>query len=415
MRKNKDTRICIIGAGASGLTAAETLKALGYENVTILEKESFAGGKCRSIEYEGRSYELGAGIIAANNHIVLALAKKVGVEPNPVSFGDNNLYNIETGESADDILSPTEQLTFLWQLLLRYRRLCHKYEQIQTPGFAGTDPALFQNFADWAEENGTELVGENFERFFTGFGYGYWEEIPTAYVLKYYDWETLKSYIRRDFFTFPEGIQTIWKKVAEHHDVRYNTHIQRIERNEHITIETSNGKLEFDELLLSCPLDDALSFMNGTELEKDLFSKIRYYDYQTYACVIEGFPPQTGFIPDHLQSCKKGQPMFWYKRYDDSNLYTMYVIGDWRMTEAQITKNIETSIKKLGGKLMKTHSISRWKYFPHVTTTDMQNGYFDKLEGLQGSNNTYYIGELPNFSTVELTAAYAKNLVARHF
>jgi len=415
MRMNKETRICIIGAGASGLTAAETLKALGYENVTILERENFAGGKCRSIEYDGRSYELGAGIVAANNRTVLDLAEKMGVEIRPVDFGDKNLYNIETGESTDDILSPTEQLTFLWQLLLRYRRLCHKYEQVQTPGFAGTDPVLFQSFANWADENGTELVGENFERFFTGFGYGYWDEIPTAYVLKYYDWETLKSYIRRGFFTFPDGIQMLWKKVAELHDVRYNTQIKRITRGDLVRVETFNENLEFDELLLTCPLDETPSFMDVSELEKELFSKIRYYDYQTYACIIEDFPQQTGFIPDHLRSAKKGHPMFWYKRYDDSTLYTMYVIGDWQMTESQITDNIEASIKGLGGTLIRVHSVNRWKYFPHVTTTDMQNGYYDQLESLQGQNNTYYMGELPNFSTVELTAAYAKHLVEKHF
>ncbi len=45
----------------------------------------------------------------------------------------------------------------------------------------------------------------------------------------------------------------------------------------------------------------------------------------------------------------------------------------------------------------------------------MQNGYFDKLEAMQGTNNCYYIGELPNFSTVELTAAYAKDLVEKCF
>jgi protoporphyrinogen oxidase len=415
MRKNRQTRICIVGAGAAGLTAAEKLKGLGYENVTILEKEPFAGGKCRTIEYEGRSYELGAGIVAANNRTVLNLAEKVGVNVAPVVYGSDNLYNIETGEATADILSAREQIPFLWQLLLRYRRLCHQYEQVQTPGFAGTDPALFQNFKDWADENGTELVGENFERFFTGFGYGYWEEIPTAYVLKYYDWETLKSYVRRGFFTFPEGIQTIWKKVAELHDVRYNTHIQSIVRNECVTVETNQGKLEFDEVLLSCPLDDALSFIDGSKLEKFLFSKICYYDYQTYACITEGFPQQTGFIPDHFRASKKGHPMFWYKRYDDSDLYTMYVLGDWQMTEAQIIGNIVNSIEKLGGKLMKVLSVNRWKYFPHVTTSDMQDGYFDKLESMQGTNRTYYIGELPNFSTVELTAAYAKDLTEKHF
>jgi predicted NAD/FAD-dependent oxidoreductase len=286
---------------------------------------------------------------------------------------------------------------------------------VQTPGFAGTDPALFQNFKDWADENGTELVGENFKRFFTGFGYGYWEEVPTAYVLKYYDWESLKSYIRRGFFTFPEGIQMLWKKVAERHNVRYKTNILNITRNDTVTIETSNGNFEFDELLLSCPLDDALNFINGSELERELFSKIQYNDYQTYACVIERFPNQTGFIPDHFRSAKKGHPIFWYKRYEDTNLYTMYVLGDWQMTEYQITENIKGSIQKLGGKLIEVLSVNRWKYFPHVTTADMQNGYFDKLEGIQGTNHTYYIGELPNFSTVELTATYAKDLIEKYF
>lgn len=415
MQKNRQTRICIVGAGAAGLTAAETLKTLGYQSVTILEKEKFAGGKCRTVEYEGRSYELGAGIVAANNTTVLNLAKKLDVSITPVVYGSNNLYNIETGEATDDILSPRKKISFLWQLLLRYRRLCLKYEQVQTPGFAGIDPALFQNFKDWAEENGTELVGENFERFFTGFGYGYWEEVPTAYVLKYCDWESLKSYLRRGFYTFPDGIQKLWKKVAERHDVRYNTQIKHIERNNHITVQTSNGKLEFDELLLSCPLDNALSFIDGTDLEDALFSKIRYNDYQTYACIVDDFPNQTGFIPDHFRAAKKGHPMFWYRRYNGSNLYTIYVLGDWKMTEAQITENIKTTINKLGGKLIKVHSVDRWKYFPHVTTDDMHNGYFDKLEDMQGTNHTFYIGELLNFSTVELTAAQAKSLVERYF
>jgi len=415
MRKDRDTRICIIGAGAAGLTAAESLKARGYQNVTILEKEACAGGKCRSIEYGGRSYELGAGIVAANNRTVIGLAVKMDVRLAPVDTGSDNLYDIGTGGAADDILSPGEKLSFLWQLLLRYRRLCQRHEQVLTPGLAGTDPSLALNFKDWADENGIELVGAYFERFFTGFGYGYWEEIPAAYVLKYYDWETLKSYVRGGFFIFPDGIQTLWKKVAERHDVRYGTHIRHIARNGPVTVETTDGRMEFDELLLSCPLDDALSFMDGSETEKDLFSRIVYCDYWTHACIIRGFPQQTGFIPDHLRPERKGHPMFWYKRYDDSDLYTMYVLGDRQMTEAQITDNIRASVERLGGRLEHVHSVHRWKYFPHVGTADMRNGYFDRLEAMQGNNHTYYIGELPNFSTVELTAAYAEALVEKHF
>ena len=43
------------------------------------------------------------------------------------------------------------------------------------------------------------------------------------------------------------------------------------------------------------------------------------------------------------------------------------------------------------------------------------NGYYDRLESLQGKNKTYYIGELPSFPTVETVAAYSRNLVETHF
>jgi protoporphyrinogen oxidase len=415
MKKDPTSRIGIIGAGAAGLTAAESLRQMGYHNITILERETYAGGKCRSIEYEGRSYEMGAGIIAANNKTIIQLAGNVNVKFAPVEFGSDNLYDIEAGGLCEDILSPAEKISFLWQLLLKFRRLSFKYEHLQNPGFNKLYPELCINFSEWAKHNGIELVQKYFERFYTGFGYGYWDEISAAYVLKYYDWDTLKSYIRRGVYFFSEGIQQLWIKIAEHHDVRYNTIIEQIQREDIIYVKTDKGKLNFDVLVVSCPLDETMHFMDTTREENDLFSKILYTDYQTFACFINNFPQKTGFIPAHFHSSKKGHPVFWYKRYADSNLYTMYVLGDWKMSEAEITGNIEKSIKKLGGTLKRIHSVSRWKYFPHVSSTDLQSGFYENLESLQGQRHTYYIGELLNFSTVELTAAYAKSMVEKHF
>jgi len=57
---DKTLKIAIIGAGVSGLTAAHTLKKLGYGNVTVFERESKPGGKVFSYEYNGHFYELGA-------------------------------------------------------------------------------------------------------------------------------------------------------------------------------------------------------------------------------------------------------------------------------------------------------------------------------------------------------------------
>lgn len=415
MKKPKNIRIAIIGAGAAGLTAAETLKAKGYQNITIIEKAAVAGGKCRTVSYEGRNYELGAGIIAGSNTTILRLAEKAKIKLQPMAYGDFNFYDLETGQLCAVNSPLKDRLAFWWQLLLKYRRLCHKYQPIKSAGIAGMHPDLFINFADWAKENHLELVQKNLECVFTGFGYGYWEEIPAAYVLKYYNWEALKAYLRKGIYTIPTGIQTLWKTIAKAHRVRYNTQIQQIKRTDLVKITTENQELTFDVLLVACPLDNALSFLDSSDIEKKLFSKIKYNDYQTYACTIEGFPQQTGFIPNHFQATKKGHPVLWYKRYSDTNIYTMYVLGDWKMTEREITHNIKKSIQKLGGRLTKIHSISRWKYFPHVTTEELQNGFYEKLDRLQGQNHTYYIGELPTFSMVEMTAAYAAELVEQYF
>jgi protoporphyrinogen oxidase len=415
MKKDSLTRFGIIGAGAAGLTAAVTLKEMGYQNITILEKESYAGGKCRSIDYEGLSYELGAGIISGNQQTILQLAQKVGVLTVPVSFGAYNFYDVEKGKLCEDDSTIVEKISFWWQLLLKYRRLCYKYPKVQEPGFTGIDPELFINFSDWAKKHHLELIQKNLECVFTGFGYGYWEEIPAAYVLKYYSWDSLKAYMRKEIYCFPNGIQNLWQIIAKDHQVLFNTTIRAIRRHDFVTMETDENALEFDVLLVTCPLEEAVLFLDSTPTEKELFSKIKYNDYQTYACIIEGFPNQTGFIPDHFCATKKGQPVFWYKRYPDTDFYTFYVLGDWQLTEKEITENIESCIHKLGGSLQQIHSVTRWKYFPHVTTEDLQNGFYEKLESVQGEKHTYYLGELLNFSMVESTAAYAKNLVERCF
>ena len=50
---SKNMRIGIIGAGAAGLSAAYYLKQSGYNNVTILERDSRVGGKCHTVTLGG--------------------------------------------------------------------------------------------------------------------------------------------------------------------------------------------------------------------------------------------------------------------------------------------------------------------------------------------------------------------------
>lgn len=415
MKKDKTSRIAIIGAGAAGLVAAETFKEMGYQNVSLLEKELRAGGKCSSYHHEGKIYELGAGLIAGNNRIICDLTHKYNIPLAKVDSYTDNLYSLETGGKIDNIFNLPEKVSFLWQLLLKYRRLCHRYESLKKTGYDLSDDSLCNNFRDWAKEKNIPLLSKNFERYFTGFGYGYWEEIPAAYVLKYIDWETIKSFLRGHFYVFPTSIQSLWEAVATQHEVQYNSYIKQINRVGDICIETNTGTNQYDYLLISSPLDEALHFLDASEEEQFLFSRILYNDYQCYAFSIEDFPDDTGFLPEYFDPAQRNQPLFWYKRFSDSDFYTFYVLGDGETSQAQIQRNIEKVIQRFGGSIKGFHTCRKWKYFPRFSPEGMKNGFYSRIENLQGNRNTYFIGELPSHSTVELTASYAKQLVEQFF
>jgi predicted NAD/FAD-dependent oxidoreductase len=416
MKKKKDTCFVIIGAGPAGLTAAEHLKEKGYKNITLLEKEGEAGGKCKSVDYDGLSYELGAGIVSGNNYTLMHLVEKYNIPIKPVDFFSNNLYDLRKGGLIDESYTFPKKLSYFWQLLLRYYRLTRSYPEVQNPGFLHCEPELFQNFHQFAKNQGIPLVEQNFERFFTGFGYGYWKEIPAAYTLKYNDWPTLVSFIKRAIYVFPNGIQSLWVKMALQHDVKYNELIINIKREKNnVIIETKNQQYKADVLILTCPLDDTIHFMDVSETEVNLFSKIKYTDYRTIVCRLINFPNQTGFIPAHFEKSQKGHPVFWYKRYPDTDIYTFYVLSDFTVSDEIILKNLQTTITKLGGELKRIEQIIKWKYFPHVDETEMRDGFYNQMENIQGEKNTYYSGEIMNFSTVELSSAYSKNLIERFF
>ena len=56
----KNEKICIIGAGPAGLSAAVHLEKNGYTDYAILEREDHVGGKCHSPYHDGKRFEMGA-------------------------------------------------------------------------------------------------------------------------------------------------------------------------------------------------------------------------------------------------------------------------------------------------------------------------------------------------------------------
>ena len=54
-------------------------------------------------------------------------------------------------------------------------------------------------------------------------------------------------------------------------------------------------------------------------------------------------------------------------------------------------------------------------YCPHVSSQDYADGWYDRLDALQGTRNTYYAGEILSFGDMEDTCAASRDIIGRFF
>jgi predicted NAD/FAD-binding protein len=407
-----DMRIGIIGAGASGLTAAHSLAQRGFHNVVILEKESRVGGKCASVTVDGRVYELGAVFNSPCYSHTNSLADAVGLRSEPEQL---NRYYYADGRFAN-LYEWGDIPRLLWQIGVKYGwYTLGKYRRVRQPGLDDIPAELCEDFAAFADAHGLRQMAQVVRPVVTGFGYGYEHEVPAAYIVKYLDWLMLArcGLHLGKIGRWPEGSQTLWERLAAQHQVILDVAIERVERGAAVNVHTNQGQFNFDALLLACPLDNALPFLDASPEERELFGRIRYYDYWVLLCAIDNLPSLSGFIPDHLHPRKQGRLMIWSSRWADRNIHTLYLLSDEKSDEAAARTAVADDLRQFGADLQEIILARRWRYFPHVSPADMKAGFHNRLEARQGVNRTFYAGEIMSFGSIECCVRYAAALVDR--
>ena len=406
------TRIGIIGAGASGLSAAHYLRQAGYEHVTVLEREQRVGGKCCSVTVDEHTYELGAVMATRHYAATRQLMAGVGVRGGPIEG-----FHCYDGRGRPlEMFARRQRPGLAWQVLRHYAWDTQvRYRHVNDPGLARLHPDLSQPFAQFARERSVPSLQRAFAPPFTAFGYGYLDEVPAAYVLKYMDLRMIEACVApSQRMEWPGGVESLWARLAAEHDVRTGVTVRHVRRGERVTVDTDDGSLEVDALVLAGPLDGALGFLDATATERRLFSAVRTYDYLVLLCRITGLPDGSGFLPDNFLRRRAGHALLWYQRLQDDPVYTLYVLADGLPVD-EVERICAEDLRSLGARLDEVLATRRWSYFPHVSAEDMAAGYYDELESLQGSRHTYFAGELMSFSTVEQCVRYSRDLVGRFF
>jgi hypothetical protein len=426
-------RICIVGGGAAGLSAAWYLSQRGYKHVTVLEKAARAGGKCHSFSNGDHSYDLGAFTVTLGYRYVRDLARQLGAPliPQPTRLGIRWDAMPPAVASILDSLRVDYSLPRLGLTALRYLWKLWQYRSVlHPPGFKGISahgrfPELLLPFGEWTKQYDMEPLVELFRLAVTDMGYGHVVNLQAAYVIKYMNFMnvlTIGLYLvglgagwpKR----FADGFERLWTRVAWRLDVRLGADIRHITRGETIEVEwTQHGEPQrdtFDHLILACPLDATRAFLDWSEDERALFEQIRYTRYFVTVCETVGMPEET---LDAVQGLGLNHAWEIMHPWPHAPLSTFYSFGQDDVTPEQIVQLIHDDVARAfpAARVARVVHQICWPYFPHVSAAAMAGGYFDKLEAMQGERSTYLAGGLLSFETVETVVQYSHALVQRCF
>ena len=474
---DKNVRIAIIGGGPAGLSAGMYLEQKGYENYVIYEKTDHVGGKCHSPHMNGKRYEMGAIMGVPSYYAVHDVELFAGVThaDGPKLHRTYRLPNGKVDTRFDKKLFNLPHLLRLKNQIKKFGEILEtKYKGYDICGHRGVSEGRYEGYAvtpgrepvsgvnpnlkdlalpfnKFVEMNGVPLVKEIWVQPFTSFGYGYFDEIPAAYVLKYLDFQTMMNFVNVNLWTWKEGTQSIYEALNGKlkHPALLNSKITKIVRGDKVTV-TVNGKEEaFDKLIITAPLQVGTinnpvaqgldSYLDVTDKERALFSKIDYERYDTMAFITkeEAYPEASFYVVDNMTPETLGHGMVFYMRWanEPDQPLVSYVLRKHKdpnesveayktrseLDYAKTQKTVLEDLDQLGiapvkenGKDKIVYEMQSY-YFPHVFSEDYAAGWYEKVEGMQGENNTFYAGEVMSFGDMDETIEYSRDLVERFF
>lgn len=480
-------RVCIIGGGPAGLSCAMYLEKKGYENYVIFEKQNRVGGKCFSpkikVKHNGveeeKSFETGAIMGAITYHAVSEMEEFGGYyhcgpdwkpgEPNmrrefrkldgtvDHPFEPKVNFSIKKTAGLLKLKKQMKKLNKLMQTKYKgydcYGHLgvakgeyygiskgcdgyCGATKEDSFPNYIkGTNPNLKDlalPFSEFCKLNGVEEVQRIWIAPFTSFGYGFFDEIPAALVMKYLDVTTALEFVGMKLWTWPEGTEQIYVHVNEKlkHPALLNSEVVKVERPEGGKIKVTvlrDGKEtveEFDKLIVTTPLDYFANYADATAEEKELFGKIIHEKYCDYIATFEpGKSPNiSGYMVDNMVPERLGHAMVYYNRWqylDRDCPATVYALrnhlGSEDVSYEYTMKTMDEDMEKVGFPIKEKLYAQEVYYCPHVSPKDYADGWYDKLEALQGTKNTFYAGEIISFGDMEDTCAASKDIIGRFF
>lgn len=446
MSKDRNVKIAIIGAGPAGLGAAEALKEKGYNNITIFEKSNRVGGQSYSPKYKTAEgvelvYDMGS-IQPMSSRILRKLIKKNGLKYGRGPFKKKSKLTIAYQDLAQtEVINftkyffgfPIQKLPLVFLDFLKLFYYLFRYRRLAKPGFYNFKrlDETTVDFRQWVKDRKfkflTEILILQLLSTLTLVNKNNEHKIQLYVVLKFL-YQVFKLPIRYFDGTYRpvrEGYQELWTRIAKKFTVRLSTKIKEIKRTKDGVVITDDSETQlYDKIFITCPFDKISSIIDASENEKNNFKSINYNPGYRGAFLAKKGP-------------KKG--IYWFMdSYDnkDGKSYLSLLFPEGKVDEDTYLysacfancadkSNAVDIIKKSTTNFLQTQFDSEitewvkmhyWEDYDAVFDIEMvKNGVFDKIQNMQGNQNTYYAGQLISSPSHSGVVDYSYELVDLHF
>ncbi len=413
--------IAVVGAGPAGLTAADTLRQLGYENVTVFEADKRVGGKVCSVPTPGGIVELGAVLASVECELVLGLAERFGVRREAYPVPQHFLDEHGVRHDAAGFLASRHDAVTIARAVACYGEALARCAAVCDDDLAVVPVDLQMPFERYAALHGFTPVAELARGALTGFGYGYLETVPAFYLMKLIGWLLRPGgrdgLLPGEFFMFPDGFQGLWEALARELDVRLDTPVTRLTRGgDGVRLTVGGEERRFDAAIVAAPLHTVHRFMALTEEETALFRQLHSKRYVVSAFAATDLARgEFLFLHENEWPDRIGHMNAWANRNPATPMYLGWQLAPAQATPEELTALLAADVAAAGGQLERVALRREWDYFPHVGQGALQGRFFERVARLQGEGGVWFAGGALHFETVEHSARQARALVRRGF
>ncbi|MBK8455379.1 MAG: FAD-dependent oxidoreductase [Thiofilum sp.] len=282
-------KIAIIGSGISGLVCAHLLAP--QHKVTLFEANDYLGGHTatKTVSLQGQEWNIDTGFIVFNDRTYPNFQKllhRLGVpyQPTEMSFSVSNeatglVYN---GHSFSTLFAQTRnwfnpRFYSLLSEILAFNKRCKQYAAQGIPDLTLGEFLKQQSFSRYFAENYILPMGAAI----WSASLGEIEAFPLRFFIQFFNNHGLLNVNDRpQWYTITGGSQAYIPYLLKDRAVtiRLSTPVQSIQRTEQgVQISSQQGMETFDEVILACHSDQALSLLSdANSLEREVLGAIPY-------------------------------------------------------------------------------------------------------------------------------------------